>query len=178
MDVTERLREIISQRQPAVASKVTGAAKSGSEYFIYADMKEKLCEVRELPIGNALGLSVPQLRAADVEDQDGTQAGTSPSSKGGPFELPDGSIVQVDGLCCLDAAEALFCSENMIAEENGESAVEAIDPEIRPDVLDNIHVSGGSSMLPGVATRLENALNACGMGDSKEPVKVRLDSQR
>lgn len=75
------------------------------------------------------------------------------------------------------------------------SALEIVDSEIRQglcgvpcpvfqlicsrtDMLGNIYVSGGSSMIPGIASRLEDELNSGGISGSAGPVKVNADPQR
>ncbi|EER06804.1 actin, putative [Perkinsus marinus ATCC 50983] len=89
MDITEQLQKLISQRQPTIASKVAGIARSGREYFMYADMKERFC----------------RFQTAHTQNRGQIQADSTASCKDGYFELPDGSIVQIDEDCCLDAPD-------------------------------------------------------------------------
>ncbi|KAF4678235.1 WD repeat-containing protein 12 [Perkinsus chesapeaki] len=185
MDVTEHLRHLISQRQPALAEKVGKISKPGGDYLIYTDMKERFCRVRMARHNGQEGNS----QKTDMSPTTDSLLG----SNAGHFELPDGSVVQIDGQSCTEAPEILFDTEDSLQTENDvifnsrgggsltqlcQAVLHAVDPEIVPDLLDNIYVSGGSAMLPGIAQRLENDLNALGFSHDHKPVKVKLDSQR
>ncbi|KJK65474.1 Actin [Aspergillus parasiticus SU-1] len=78
------------------------------------------------------------------------------------YELPDGQIIEI-GAEIFRAPEVLFQPMMIGLEQSGihEMAFNSIfksDLEIRRDLYGNVVLSGGTSMLPGIADRLQKEL--------------------
>jgi len=97
-------------------------------------------------------------------EADKKQAATS-SSLTKPYELPDGSTVQVNGPR-FQAPELLFQpalkeegSEVLGMHQLAQKSIMACDVDIRKDLYENIILSGGSTLYEGLPDRLSNELN-------------------
>eukprot|EP00515_Schizochytrium_aggregatum_P003129 CAMPEP_0202052620 /NCGR_PEP_ID=MMETSP0963-20130614/5374_1 /ASSEMBLY_ACC=CAM_ASM_000494 /TAXON_ID=4773 /ORGANISM="Schizochytrium aggregatum, Strain ATCC28209" /LENGTH=407 /DNA_ID=CAMNT_0048617911 /DNA_START=20 /DNA_END=1240 /DNA_ORIENTATION=- len=99
------------------------------------------------------------------------------------YELPDGQIVDVSVDCQHDVPNALF--EPSLLGDSGKSlpgisqltfqSILACDKTLQADLFSSIVLAGGSSMFPGLATRLETELSAL---STTSKVQIVQDSQR
>lgn len=78
------------------------------------------------------------------------------------YTLPDGRVIKVGGER-FEASEALFQPHLINVEGQGIaellfSSIQAADMDIRPDLYKHIVLSGGSTMYPGLPSRLEREI--------------------
>ena len=78
------------------------------------------------------------------------------------YTLPDGRVIKVGGER-FEAAEALFQPHLINVEGQGIAellftSIQAADVDIRPDLYKHIVLSGGSTMYPGLPSRLEREI--------------------
>merc|ERR1712093_309592 len=81
-----------------------------------------------------------------------------------PYELPDGRIVRV-GAERFEAPEALFEPNRIDVDSPGMheqlfQTIQGADMDIRSDLYNHIVLSGGSSMYPGLPSRLEKEIRS------------------
>jgi actin-related protein len=140
-DITDQLARMVS------AASGVNLTTSSSHREIVRDMKEKLSYVAENPT---------------EEKRKYTIAAALKHLKK-PYMLPDGnevSLAEERWRCC----ECLFDPSALGMEpENGlahliRAAVLACDPDLRNQMLKTIVLAGGTSLLPGLRTRLEREL--------------------
>jgi len=79
-----------------------------------------------------------------------------------PYTLPDGRIIKVGGER-FEASEALFQPHLINVEGQGIAelvfnAIQAAEMDMRPDLYRHIVLSGGSTMYPGLPSRLEREI--------------------
>jgi len=79
-----------------------------------------------------------------------------------PYTLPDGRVIKVGGER-FEASEALFQPHLINVEGQGVAelvfnAIQSADMDIRPDLYRHIVLSGGSTMYPGLPSRLEREI--------------------
>lgn len=101
------------------------------------------------------------------------KSGQFPSSSQGddgskPFELPDGTILQVDRQTQALPAEVLFRPQELGDEhpvkplkglhECVTASIAMCDKDLQRDLLDAVVVAGGSTMLPGFCQRFQSEL--------------------
>jgi len=114
-----------------------------ADFPTVADLKEKHCYVAMEPAKDrALALETTVLMEK--------------------YTLPDGRVIQI-GRERFEAPEALFNPSLVDVESPGMSdlvfdVIQRAEPDIRPDLYKSIVLSGGTTMYPGLPSRLEHDL--------------------
>lgn len=152
-DITDKVRQQMEQE--------FGIEQAHNLQVMQA-LKEKVCTVA--------GSYFAAMKGPDASDEEAKS-----------FELPDGKIIQVSKAIRTGSPEILFGDgdpNNPSVQKICNEAITTCDLDFRQDLVRSLVVAGGTSMLPGLASRLKSELASTLPSELARQVEVCVDSQR